>query len=90
MSLHRVREKSLGRQALRIASIRRFGIVDRDAHHRIDRRIPRAAPQNPHRVRIAGLPTNHLAAWPRFYLFIVTTGVHYRLIRVDRAVRPAE
>jgi len=27
-TLHRVREKSLGRQALRIASIRRVGIVD--------------------------------------------------------------
>jgi hypothetical protein len=33
---------------------------------------------------------HHLATQPRFYLFIVTTGVHYRLIRVDRALRPAE
>jgi hypothetical protein len=31
--------------------------VDGDAHHRIDRRVPRTPLQNPHRVRITGLPT---------------------------------
>src|SRR5205807_9676123 len=39
-----------------IDRIRRVGIVNGNAHHRIDRCFPGSALQNPHRVGIAGLP----------------------------------